>query len=293
MDSATTTSTTSATKKTCAICRKGGDVFTCRGCRQAFCEKHVDDHRRHLSKEIRHLIDEFELLKRDCEQEDDAQGLLATINSWEQESIAKICLATEAARVELNEWGERTHGVKDSAEKVIDEIQIFEKSDDFTELDLKRWNLLLDDFRQKLESLPTVNRIEDPDAIHLIKLNGDLDQSDYDHLSHSTPTMTPSVLSYQDVSNILVRERFDDVVGGASLHEDGLIATYSGPWMGQTSICGINLYSSGTHHIRLRILEKFYDAPFIGIITSSQREFISHFRIDFNEWLVKFRLSNC
>lgn len=263
---------TTAKKKTCATCHKAGDVFTCRGCRLDFCAKHVDDHRSDLSKEIHHLIEEYDLLRRDCDQDEESQTVLATLNTWEQESIAKICLAAEAARVELSEWDERNREVKSSVEKVIGELETCQKSDDFTELDLKRWNLLLDDLRRKLEILPTVNRIDDPDVIHLVTLNGDLNQTDYNQLSHSTPTTTTSSdISYQELPNLLVREHFDDVVGGATLHEEGLVATYSGPWMGSTSICGVNRYSSGTHHIRFRILEKFYDAPFIGIITSTQR----------------------
>jgi hypothetical protein len=71
--------------------------------------------------------------------------------------------------------------------------------------------------------------------------------------------------------NLLVRERFDNVAGGAKIVEDGLVTTYSGAWLGDSSICGINLYSSGTHHIRFRVVEKFYDSPFFGIINASQK----------------------
>ena len=46
---------------------------------------------------------------------------------------------------------------------------------------------------------------------------------------------------------------------------------YAGAWLGNSSIYGVNLYSSGTHHIRFRIMEKFYDSPFFGVITASQQ----------------------
>ena len=83
-------SSSATVKKACATCRKSGDVFTCRGCRQAFCAKHVDEHREKLSKEVENLAEEHELLRREINRENEAELLLATVNTWEQESLARI-----------------------------------------------------------------------------------------------------------------------------------------------------------------------------------------------------------
>lgn len=261
----------SSAKQTCATCRKSGDVFICRGCRQSFCERHIDEHRDHLSKELNRLADDYELLRRDIDREEDAQSLLSVVNTWEHESIAKVCLATENVRGELTKWIERNQQVKGSYDQVITELRTSQKSEDYNETDLKRWTKLLDEFREKAEPLPNVDAADDDDTIHLLKIQENLDQSHYSRSTESTPSITHSTLDFHEMSQTLVRERFDNTVGGATLLDDGLVAAYSGVWLGQTSICGINHYSSGTHHIRFRIVEKFYDSPFFGIITASQK----------------------
>jgi hypothetical protein len=260
-------------QKYCATCRKGGDVFTCRGCRQAFCAQHVDEHREKLSREIENLAQEHDLLRRDLNQENDAQSLIATVNTWEEESMTKIRLAAEAARTDLQQWIERNNiEVKIPFERITNELRSCQQTDDYTETDLKRWIQQLEEFRNKMEKLPNIEMNDDDDLgiIHLLKLKETDDPVPSSPVNRSTLTLDRSVISIPE-PNLLVRERFDNVAGGAKIVEDGLVTTYSGAWLGDSSICGINLYSSGTHHIRFRVVEKFYDSPFFGIINASQK----------------------
>ena len=67
-------------------------------------------------------------------------------------------------------------------------------------------------------------------------------------------TLDQTIASLPEPS-LLIRERFEEVNGGATLVEGGLVATYAGTWLGDSNACGVNLYSTGTHHIRFRILE--------------------------------------
>ena len=263
-------STTSA-KKICATCHKVGDVYVCRGCRQTFCEKDIDEHRNHLNKQLEHLIEDYDGLKNDLDQDQDAESLLNVINSWEHQSIAKICLAAENIRIELNEWLQRNHQSKQTFEQILNELQTCQKSDDFNETDLQRWSRQLEDFRRRVEFLPNIQPTDDNETIHLVKFQDNLEQERYSHIDTRTPSVSPSIYSLHDASNNLVRERFADVYGQASILEDGLLANYSDHWLGESNICGVNLYSSGTHHIRFRLVEKFYDTPFFGIITASQK----------------------
>ncbi len=261
-------------KKSCATCRKSGDVFTCRGCRKAFCAKHVDEHREKLSKQVENLAQEHELLRSNINRENEAQLLITAVNTWEQESIAKISLAAETVRTNLQQWIDRNNiELKIPLERITNELRSCQQADDYTETDIKRWVQQLEEFRQKMEKLPILDKMDDTDTgkIHLIKLIEGHDQNPSASPSNqSTLTRERSTISVQEPS-LLVRERFDDINAGATLFEDGLVATYAGAWLGDSSVCGINLYSSGTHHIRFRVLEKFYDSPFFGIITASQK----------------------
>jgi hypothetical protein len=262
-------------KKSCATCRKSGDVFTCRGCRQAFCAKHVDEHRQKLSKQVENLAEEHELLRRDINRENEAQLLISAVNTWEQESIAKISLTADKVRTDLRQWIDRNNiEVKIPFERITNELRACQQADDYTETDLKRWIQQLEEYRNKMEKLPVLDMIDDTNTgfIHLIKL-GDGHTPNPKHsspINQSPITLDRTIVSFQE-PNLLVRERFEDVNGGATLFEDGLVVTYAGAWLGDSSACGVNLYSSGTHHIRFRVLEKFYDSPFFGIITSSQK----------------------
>jgi len=260
-------------KKSCAKCRKSGDVFACRGCHQAFCAKHVDEHRQKLSKEIENLAEEHERLRSEINRENEAQLLISTVNTWEQESIAKISLVAETVRTDLRRWIDQNNiEVKIPFERIANELRACQQADDYTETDLKRWVHQLEEYRNKMEKLPILDMLNDNDTenIHLIKLIKGSDQKQSSPINQSTLTLERSIENLQE-SNLLVRERFDDSNGGATLFEDGLVATYASAWLGDSSTCGVNLYSSGTHHIRFRILEKFYDSPFFGIITASQK----------------------
>jgi hypothetical protein len=260
--------------KGCATCRKGGDVFMCRGCRQVFCAKHVDEHREKLSKEVENLAEDHERLQRDLNRDNEEQLLLSIINTWEQESIERINLTAETARAGLRQWIDRNNiEIKIPLERITNEIRSCQQADDYTETDLRRWIQQLEEYRNRMEKLPNIDMLDGDDtgSIHLIKLKESRDEiKQSSPISRSTLTLEPSMISFQEL-NLLVRERFDDAAGTATILEDGLVATYSGAWLGDSSICGVNLYSSGTHNIRFRILEKFYDSPFFGIITGSQK----------------------
>ncbi|UJR38058.1 hypothetical protein I4U23_030740 [Adineta vaga] len=261
------------TKKVCATCHKGGDVFMCRGCRQIFCPQHVDEHREKVAKDVEKLAEEHEFLQRDMNREKEVELLSSMIDTWEQESVRKIHETAATARLNLQQWLERNNTeVKIPFEKITSEVRACQKAEDYTEVDLKRWIQQLEEYRNKMEKAPIIDILDDEesDCIHLIKLRENTNELTRNHfLNGSTLTLNQSMLSFQDTS-LLVRERFDEVNGPAEIFEDGLVTSYAGAWLGYSSICGINHYTSGTHHIRFRILEKFYDSPFFGIISSLQ-----------------------
>ncbi len=63
-------------------------------------------------------------------------------------------------------------------------------------------------------------------------------------------------------------EQFKTVAGDAELTENNLVAKKSSIY--STSICGVNLYTTGTHQRRFRIEHLSNNSIFIGIISSTQ-----------------------
>lgn len=54
------------------------------------------------------------------------------------------------------------------------------------------------------------------------------------------------------------------------LSENFHVARYDGPWIGNGAVSGRNHYSIGVHHLHFRLLEKFYESPFFGIVSADQ-----------------------
>ncbi|CAF1151234.1 unnamed protein product [Didymodactylos carnosus] len=256
-----------ATNKSCATCHNAGDVFMCHGCRQFFCAQHTTTHREELSKDMDKLTKDYELLQRDLIRGNGPHPLLCAIDTWEQEQITKIRNCAETARADLRQSIERIKNkIEKTLDMITDELESSRESEDYTEIDFKRWNHQLEEFRSRIEKPLNTEIIEDDDIppIHLIKVGENRDQQQSRSTARSFFTSEISLRSIQEPP-LLVREKFEEAAGPATVSEDGLLATYSGSWTGDSSISGVNLYSSGTHHIRFRIQEMFYNSPFFGI----------------------------
>lgn len=259
-------------RKVCTTCLKLSEAFICRGCQQPFCAKHVNQHRDKITKDMGNLVNKYNRLHEEAKTEKFAQESISSIDKWEKESIERIRLTAQAARADLKPWIERIKAEFDVPFKtIITELQTRQKLQDYTEVDLKRWSTQLKEFSDKLKQRPIIDYIEfnDTQAIHLIKV--------IDRISMLTPfdsnitySRSDRSLNVSQESTRFDKEEFGETFGAVTLSEHNHMASYGGPWIGDASACGTNLYSSGVYHLRFRIIEKFYNAPFLGICTSSQ-----------------------
>ncbi|CAF1288872.1 unnamed protein product [Adineta ricciae] len=154
-------------KKPCAKCNKGegGGVTTCNGCRQIFCTKHFVEHRLELSHQMDTISQDHDILRDELAKDSSTHSILTRIDNWEQESISRIQAAAENARIELRQYVDRTkNDLKCSVEKMTTELQLSQKSDDFTENDLKRWTEQLKELRKKLDT-PAILSINNEDEV--------------------------------------------------------------------------------------------------------------------------------
>ena len=248
--------TSTVPKKQCLKCdKRSGGVFICDGCQQSFCRKHTDEHRQDLAVQMDNIGQERDVLQRDSEQGINPNALLTRIYEWEQESINKIQQVAEQARIDLRKSIDQSKiDFQTSMNLLTNELQLSRDSDDYTELDLKKWMDQLIQLRTELEKPLALNIIENDDAqsaIHLIKVN---------LLSAQIPQIIPKVF-----------ERFEKIDENIILSENNLVATcVTTRVFNSANIHGIYCYSKDIHHIRFRIEQKRDKFLFIGITTLEQ-----------------------
>ncbi len=258
-------------KQTCTKCSKGGGIAMCNGCQQSFCIKHFVEHRQELSQQMEDIGQEHDLLRRDMTYEKGTHALSSCIDQWEQEAIKTVQTTAKKARIDLQKFVDETKNeLKISVDRLTEELRTCRESDDYTEIDIKKWTEQLKELRQMIENPSSIDIGCENNSTSVIQL-----------IKVSRP-QRPLLFSNQEkrmnengnhISKQYVapsREIFTEVYGHIKLSADGLTgcATYSN-WDG-SYISGIGRYSSKIHHIRFRVEQKNSNYLFFGIITASQ-----------------------
>jgi hypothetical protein len=232
----------------CIKCKRTNHLLTCHGCQQIFCNEHIIGHREELSIKINNINKEYHHLEEDLNANDLMQTYLSRIDQWEHESINKIQKTAEIARNDLLKFFDRIKTqLKSSAEKINHDM----KSTGSSEMNLNKWMEQLQQLRYVYKASLNDDIIDDNrSSIRLIKI---LDKKQ---------SLAIEELKY------FPREKFEKIVGGISLSEDRLTATCTKRHWNGSTISGSNLYVSGIHSIRFRIIKKGAVNPFFGISTA-------------------------
>jgi hypothetical protein len=215
---------------------------------------------------------ENDVLHRDLTNEQSTHPLLARINKWEQESITKIQVAAEMTRADLQQLLEKAkNNLKTSVTKMTEELQSSRESDDFTEVDIKKWINQLQEIRKMLDSPPTISidyEHNTGSVIRLIKVSDEQSSGCFNQASQTYEFNNRSSSNLETT----VSERFADIFGEITLSESGFVATCVGDNNDRSYVGGIGRYSSGTHYIRFRI-EKINSnwCIFLGIVNGLQK----------------------
>ena len=253
----------SVIRKACIKCEKGGAVATCDGCQQPLCSKHFIEHRQELAVQLDTIGQGYDLCRRDTLQDTTIQHpFQECINAWEEESIARIRRTAEMARADLQLLvDQRVNRLRLIVDQSTSQMQSSRESEDYTEIDLKRWSDQLKDLHDLSERKVTFRITKDGNignAIQMIKV--------YEEETHgcSSTGLSAEAAIYQPAQNAL-QERFGTFLGKIELDEDGLRATcFASYWDGSIAY-GTNLYSSGVHRVRFRIENKGMHNLFFGI----------------------------
>jgi len=100
--------------------------------------------------------------------------LLSYVNGWEQKSVWKIQAAAEQARIDVRKYlNHNKQQLKTYLDQVINEAKPNHQSNNYTEIDLKKWIKQMQEIRELLEkpsSIRIIDRDDTQSIIHLIQV---------------------------------------------------------------------------------------------------------------------------
>jgi hypothetical protein len=214
----------------------------CRGCSQAFCIKHLLNHRGRLAEEMNIIIDEHDQFQHVLNQQianSDSHPLIKQIDEWENESIVKIQQkATELRQELLQLTTVHSDDLSTKLRDLSEKMKEGREHESFVETDLDLWKKYLDYLIANfaLPSTFSINR------------------------HHEIPLVNDISINFIG-TNELFEQVFDNTV---QIEENGRVAIH-GLLQNYTEICGKNEYMSGCHKIRLCIEQSSDTWMFLGI----------------------------
>ena len=157
----------------CSICDKEKIVYTCGGCSQKFCLKHLNEHRQELGQNLSKIEnDRNELQQSLTEQKSNRKklSLIQRVDRWEADSTNKIRQAAEECR-QLLDQRENAHllDMENKLIKLTEEIKQIRNDDDFNEIDLKQLQAKLRKLQNKLDQ-PQNIKIQEESAPFISKI---------------------------------------------------------------------------------------------------------------------------
>ncbi len=236
--------------KMCVICEdKSGRQFTCNGCQQSFCWKHITDHQRYIEKQMDTLVQNHYILQEQWNNPCYYDQLIQKIYQWEKESIEKIQMAANTARAELQSFIEQSkENLETSIKRISEQINQSKQLNNYSEIDINQWKQQLNNIRSQIQKSFYIDIKEDEQKspISLIKIKQNMECL-LDENGQLVKRIKIEMID--NVSNN--DERFNQVFGEALLQEQNLVAIH-GPHS-RSFISGANLYSTGKHYLHIKI----------------------------------------
>ena len=138
----------------CFTCGKERIVYSCEGCSQKFCVKHLPEHRQQLGQELNGIEnDRDELHQSLIEQKNNRQKLplMQRVDKWEVDSITKIRqTAQECRQLLVQHQNDHILDIENKLAKLTEELKRIRKDDEFNEIDLNRMQGKLRRLRDEL-----------------------------------------------------------------------------------------------------------------------------------------------
>ncbi|CAF1474702.1 unnamed protein product [Rotaria magnacalcarata] len=239
-------------KKKCIKCKKFGQIFTCNGCQESYCDQHIAEHREELSRKMNDIDKDYHHFQEDLNENEIIQTYLSRIDQWELDSMNKIRKTAEAARHDLSKMFDRMKNrLKTTCNEIHVDIESKQREKHYSEIHLNKWIEQLEQLRNIHKTSFTDDIInETQSSIQLIKIVDRNESFSIDEF-HSYPP-----------------EKFDKIVGKIILSDGQRTAKCSGRKWNGSDVSGKNLYSFGVHTIRFRVKINGRNNPFFGITSS-------------------------
>ena len=215
----------------------------CEGCSQAFCIKHLLNHRQALNDEMNIIIGDHDQLQHTLSQQaadPHSHSCLKAIDRWEQESIGKIQRKAVVLREQiLGMTADHTKELLAKLRQLSVKLVEGRENETFIETDLRRWRISLEELKANLTS-PSAFQLDENKATPLVPnlsirltTNGDAFES----------TSDPSV----------------------TIEDDGQVARHDRSEYHYTEVRGKGQYTSTRQTIRLQIEESSDAWMFLGV----------------------------
>ena len=138
----------------CFTCDKERIVYSCEGCSQKFCVKHLPEHRQQLGQELNGIEnDRDELHQSLIEQKNNRQKLplMQRVDKWEVDSITKIRqTAQECRQLLVQHTNDHILDIENKLTKLTKELKQIRKDDEFNEINLNQMQGKLRRLRDEL-----------------------------------------------------------------------------------------------------------------------------------------------
>ena len=239
----------------CVTCGKQHGILICDGCQSTFCARHVARHRQDLTDQLEDILQDQQRLHKALERQSNLSVQFQKINQWEKESIRKIELAADRARMDLRQLMEisKRRLTKLSEQMASDMISSY-KADSFSETDLTQWTKQLTELRSKMASPSSMEIVEDKQSpLYFIAIVNQF--SSLGNHANRSPRHDRFVTANQSIS----------------IENDGLLIRHVGPDLDYGHVLGQRTYSQGRHTLCFQI--EHSAAPymmFFGCISKSK-----------------------
>ncbi|CAM4845007.1 unnamed protein product [Rotaria magnacalcarata] len=251
-------------KKPCAICSESAGILTCIGCQQAFCGKHVSEHRQKLAVELDHILQDHDLIQHRIKTISTNYSLLEQINRWEENCIERIKVAADTARENLGELlNQSKEKLTTTSYDLAVDLRSSLEADDYSENDIIRWTQKLSALELEIKTPSTIRIIENKRAIIRL-INIESNESTNENLA----IIQQQPILKKDLEK-KIQGVFLDVLGPARLEHERYVARHVGVRNKDAYVRGNLLYHHGQRTIRVRI--ENFKSPyciFFGCISS-------------------------
>ncbi|CAM2725655.1 unnamed protein product [Rotaria socialis] len=170
--------TSATTSKQCFICGKDkAALYTCEGCSEKFCPKDLLKHQQEHVLDLEKIVtdcDTFQQSISEQQQDLNYRPLIQQVNEWEHDSIMKIKKTAEGCRQRLiKSTDDNIAEIKKKLNQFITDLRKMRDDEDFNEIHLNNFRVLLEELKKKLEQPLNVSILKESTSfINKISISG-------------------------------------------------------------------------------------------------------------------------